>query len=93
MTVGRLTQIVLECVDAEQLARFWQAVLNLPEPKGGLDGLTLRWEPVGRFSFHRVANYRPPAWPSVESSMCTSTSSSTIYATPASWSRRQVGAL
>ncbi|WP_238146650.1 VOC family protein [Ornithinimicrobium murale] len=25
--------------------------------------MTLRWEPVGRFSFHRVAGYRPPVWP------------------------------
>lgn len=63
MTLGRLTQIVLECDDAEELARFWQAVLNLPDPEGDLDWLTLRWEPVGRFSFHRVAGYRPPAWP------------------------------
>jgi predicted enzyme related to lactoylglutathione lyase len=63
MTVGRLTQLILECHDAEQLARFWQEVLDLSEPQGDADWLTLRWEPVGRFSFHRVADYRPPAWP------------------------------
>ena len=63
MTVGRLTQLVLECDDAERLARFWQEVLDLPEPEGDSDWLTLRWEPVGRFSFHRVADYRPPPWP------------------------------
>jgi hypothetical protein len=63
MAVGRLTQLILECDDAEGLARFWQKVLDLPEPEGDSDWLTLRWEPVGRFSFHRVAGYRPPSWP------------------------------
>lgn len=63
MTVGRLTQLVLECADAERLARFWQTVLDLPEAEGDADWMTLRWESVGRFSFHRVADYQPPAWP------------------------------
>jgi len=63
MTVGKLTQLILECDDAEQLARFWQEVLELPEPEGDADWMTLRWEPVGRLSFHRVPGYRPPAWP------------------------------
>ena len=63
MAVGKLTQLVLECDDPERLARFWQEILDLPEPEGDSDWLTLRWEPVGRFSFHRVAGYRPPAWP------------------------------
>ena len=61
--MGKLTQLILECDNAEQLARFWQEVLALPEPEGDSNWLTLRWEPVGRFSFHRVAGYRPPAWP------------------------------
>ena len=63
MAVGRLTQLILECDDAERLANFWQKVLDLPEPEGNSDWLTLRWEPVGRFSFHRVPGYRPPSWP------------------------------
>lgn len=63
MIVVRLTQLVLECADAERLAGFWQEVLDLPEPEGDADWMTLRWEPVGRFSFHRVADYRPPTWP------------------------------
>jgi hypothetical protein len=63
MVVGKLTQLVLECDDAELLARFWQEVLELPEADGDADWRTLRWEPVGRFSFHRVADYRAPAWP------------------------------
>lgn len=63
MAVGRLTQLVLECDDAERLARFWQEVLDLPDPEGDSEWLTLRWAPVGRFSFHRVAGYRPPSWP------------------------------
>lgn len=63
MAVGRLTQLILECDDAERLAAFWQKVLDLPEPEGNSDWLTLRWEPVGRFSFHRVPGYRPPSWP------------------------------
>ena len=63
MTVGRLTQLVLECDDAEQLARFWQTVLDLPEPERDPDWVTLRWEPVGRLSCHHVAGYRAPVWP------------------------------
>lgn len=63
MAVGRLTQLILECDDAERLARFWQEVLDLPDPEGDSDWLTLRWEPVGRFSFHRVPGYQPPPWP------------------------------
>lgn len=63
MTVGRLTQLVLECSDPEELARFWQEVLDLPDPEGGPSWLTLTWRPVGRFSFHRVADYQPPVWP------------------------------
>lgn len=91
MTVGRLTQLILECDDAEQLARFWQEVLDLPAPEGDSDWLTLRWEPVGRFSFHRVDDYRPPrGQASTESSMCTSIFSSTVYMTPASRLRRRV---
>ena len=116
MAVGRLTQLVFECDDAVALARFWQQVLDLPEPPGGSglvedveaesgtfsggDGrgrkgcdrasvvgdarewddvseelelavpgekrpewVTLEWEPVGRFSFHRCEGYVPPRWP------------------------------
>ena len=130
MAVGRLTQLVFECDDAVALARFWQQVLELPEPPGGrglvkgaggesgafADGdgrdreaggreaggrasavgdacewsvvgdacewsvvgeepelavsgeerpewVTLEWEPVGRFSFHRCEGYVPPRWP------------------------------
>jgi catechol 2,3-dioxygenase-like lactoylglutathione lyase family enzyme len=37
MAVGRLTQLVLECDDAERLARFWQEVLGLPQPEGDSD--------------------------------------------------------
>lgn len=63
MAIGTLTQLVLECDDAERLARFWQKVLDLPDPQGDSEWLTLRWDPVGRFSFHRVPGYNPPSWP------------------------------
>lgn len=63
MTVGRLTQLTFECDDPERSARFWQEVLDLPDPEGDPDAMTLRWEPVGRLSFHRVAGYRRPSWP------------------------------
>jgi hypothetical protein len=117
MAVGRLTQLVFECDDAVALARFWQQVLDLPEPperRGPVEGggaesrsfaggsgrdreaggrtsvvgdacewsvvgdacewsvvaseerpewVTLEWEPVGRFSFHRCQGYVPPRWP------------------------------
>lgn len=63
MAVGRLTQIVLECSDAVRLAAFWRVILDLREPVGDADWLTLEWEPVGRLSFHRVTGYEPPDWP------------------------------
>lgn len=58
-----LTQLVFECDDAERSAVFWQHVLDLDPPYGETGWLTLEWEPVGRFSFHRVEAYEPPAWP------------------------------
>lgn len=64
--VGRLTQLVLECDDPAELARFWRSVLDLGEPEVDEDWVSLRWEPVGRFSFHRVVGYQPPAWPGVD---------------------------
>ncbi len=63
MTVGKLTQFVLECKDPAALAAFWQVVLDLPPATGDDDWMTLSWEPVGRFSFHRAARYVPPPWP------------------------------
>lgn len=61
--VGRLTQLVFECRDPRVEATFWQRVLDLPAATGDDDWLTLEWEPVGRFSFHRVPDYMPLAWP------------------------------
>ena len=91
MTVGWLTQLILECDDAERLARFWQQVLDLPEPEGDSDWLALRWEPVGRFSLTVwLTTDHPRGQDSAESSMRTSTFWSTIYTTPASRLRRRV---
>ncbi|WP_040283223.1 VOC family protein [Tessaracoccus massiliensis] len=59
----RLTQLVLECDDPQRLAAFWQQVLDLGPATGDPDWLTLQWEPVGRFSFHRVEGYQAPTWP------------------------------
>lgn len=59
----RMTQLVFECEDPERSAHFWAQVLDLDPPHGDPAWLTLHWEPVGRFSFHRVERYRPPVWP------------------------------
>ncbi|EFP57040.1 VOC family protein [Dermacoccus sp. Ellin185] len=59
----RLTQLVFECEDPEVVALFWQRVLDLEPPQGEPDWLTLQWQPVGRFSFHRVEGYQAPTWP------------------------------
>lgn len=61
--VGRLAQLVLECDDPRRLAVFWQQILDLPPATGDGEWLTLEWPPVGRLSFHRVADYKPPTWP------------------------------
>lgn len=61
--IGRLTQLVLECRDGEQLARFWQSLLDTDDPYGDPDWLTIDWEPVGRLSFHAFDEYAPPVWP------------------------------
>lgn len=58
-----LTQLVFECDDPVPVAAFWQDVLDLAPAEGTDDWLTLQWEPVGRFSFHRVEGYVPPPWP------------------------------
>ena len=61
--VGRLTQLVFECGDPGRLAAFWGRALDTGPAYGDADWLTLEWEPVGRLSFHRVHDYRPPEWP------------------------------
>ncbi|MCE1179311.1 MAG: VOC family protein [Micrococcales bacterium] len=61
--VGTLTQLIRECSDPVALAAFWREILDLDEPEIDGDWVTLRWEQVGRLSFHRVEGYAPPPWP------------------------------
>lgn len=61
--VGTLTQMVFECADTRRCAEFWRDILDLEEPTGEEDWLTLEWAPVGRLSFHKVEGYEPPPWP------------------------------
>ncbi|RRD45884.1 VOC family protein [Tessaracoccus sp. OH4464_COT-324] len=61
--IGSLVQLILECGDPHELARFWQQMLDLPPATGDDEWRTLEWAPVGRLSFHRVADYEPPTWP------------------------------
>lgn len=61
--IGQLTQLVFECDNPRDLAAFWQRLLDLPPATQDDDWFTLEWPPVGRFSFHQVDGYEPPAWP------------------------------
>ncbi len=67
--IGKLQCVVLDCADAGELSRFYQAllggVLNQPDPRWSLsDGwATLHTEAGLVLAFQRVADHRPPRWP------------------------------
>src|SRR5579859_799354 len=67
--IGKLQCVVLDCADAGELSRFYQAllggVLNQPDPRWSLsDGwATLHTEGGLVLAFQRVADHRPPRWP------------------------------
>ncbi|MEU8413742.1 VOC family protein [Amycolatopsis japonica] len=61
--------VALDCPDPVALAEFYRELLDWKAAEVAEDGhwVTLR-NPEGgaRFSFQRVPDYRPPAWPSAE---------------------------
>ncbi|MFE6609607.1 VOC family protein [Amycolatopsis sp. NPDC057786] len=61
--------VALDCPDPVALAEFYRELLDWQAAEVAEDGhwVTLR-NPEGgaRFSFQRVPDYRPPAWPSAE---------------------------
>jgi predicted enzyme related to lactoylglutathione lyase len=67
--VPTLGVVALDCPDPVALAGFYRAVLEWDEPEVADDGhwVTLA-NPAGGagIAFQRVADYRPPAWPSAE---------------------------
>ncbi|MDQ7805784.1 VOC family protein [Amycolatopsis sp. A133] len=67
--VPTLGVVALDCPDPVALAGFYRAVLEWEAPEVAEDGhwVTLR-NPAGGagIAFQRVADYRPPAWPSTE---------------------------
>ncbi|GGJ99342.1 glyoxalase [Streptomyces camponoticapitis] len=67
--IGKLQCVVLDCPDAGDLARFYQALLggavNRSDPRWAVgDGFaTLHTGDGLVFAFQRVAGYRAPRWP------------------------------
>jgi catechol 2,3-dioxygenase-like lactoylglutathione lyase family enzyme len=63
--VGELINIVVDCPDADRLARFWAAVLGwerVQEYAGFVD-IADASDSRRRLVFQQVADYRPPGWP------------------------------
>jgi catechol 2,3-dioxygenase-like lactoylglutathione lyase family enzyme len=67
--IGKLQCVVLDCPDALELARFYQALLggavNQPDRRWavGDDFSTLHTESGLVFAFQRVQDFRAPKWP------------------------------
>ncbi|MFD7612819.1 VOC family protein [Streptomyces sp. NPDC059828] len=67
--IAKLQCVVLDCADADELARFYQSLLggtvNQPDPRWSLDDswATLHTEGGLVLAFQRVADHRPPRWP------------------------------
>ncbi|WAL65300.1 VOC family protein [Amycolatopsis cynarae] len=57
--------VVLDCPDPGELARFYAALLEWPEPVGEWDGhwFTVTGPQGVKIAFQRVEGYRPPEWP------------------------------
>ncbi|WP_216210797.1 VOC family protein [Amycolatopsis aidingensis] len=57
--------VVLDCPDPAALAAFYAALLDWPAARGQEGWYTLT-NPAGgpKLEFQRVADYRPPEWPS-----------------------------
>jgi hypothetical protein len=58
--------VVLDCPEPKELAEFYAALLEWPAPDVQEDGdwVALQGPQGVRISFQRVADYRPPEWPS-----------------------------
>ncbi|MDQ0787300.1 VOC family protein [Streptomyces sp. B3I8] len=69
MVVAKLQCVVLDCVDVDALAQFYQAllggVMNRPDPRWSLGGgwATLHADNGFVLAFQRVEGYQPPQWP------------------------------
>lgn len=67
--IGKLQCVVLDCPDAQELARFYQALLggevNRPDARWSLGRgwATLHTDTGLVLAFQRVKNYQPPQWP------------------------------
>jgi predicted enzyme related to lactoylglutathione lyase len=58
--------VALDCPEPRELARFYAALLEWPEPEASPDGhwVTLTSPGGVQIAFQRVVGYRPPEWPS-----------------------------
>jgi hypothetical protein len=65
MAIARMPLLAVDCPDPGALARFYGAMLDWPADVAG-DRASV-CAPDGRcLAFHRVADHRPPTWPSSE---------------------------
>jgi hypothetical protein len=68
-SIGRMSDLVFDCADPENLAGFWAEVFGMQVVKTDPDWVTLAGRrPPHRLSFQRCANYVPPTWPGDEGS-------------------------
>jgi catechol 2,3-dioxygenase-like lactoylglutathione lyase family enzyme len=67
--IGELQCVVLDCPDARELARFYQALVggevDRPDPRWGVGSTfaTLHLQTGLVLTFQGVPDYRAPAWP------------------------------
>ncbi|MEU6153670.1 VOC family protein [Actinosynnema sp. NPDC047251] len=63
MAIARFPSFVIDCPDPEVLANFYNAILEWKiDPSA--DWIDIRSEEGQCISFQRVADYKPPVWPS-----------------------------
>jgi Glyoxalase-like domain len=57
--------VVLDCPEPRELAGFYAALLEWPDPEADPDGhwVTIAGPGGVKIAFQRVADYRPPEWP------------------------------
>ena len=59
---ARLAMVTLDCADAQEMARFWSAILGWETTYAEGDYAMLRG-PDHALGFGRVEGYSPPSWP------------------------------
>ena len=69
MAVVKAAVIVLDCAEPEQLAEFYQQLLDAEETDTSANRVEIRGAGGTRLAFRRDVNATPPSWPRPENSL------------------------